>query len=139
MKTRFTFFSLVLLLFTFSINGQNYDFLVQEFLEAQKTELGLSSEDIKDWLIYDQYKSKKSKITHVHIRQLYAGIEVYNAVANFSFKDDKVLSMGNRLEADISKRVNTTQPKLTPIQAITYAAEQLGLKINESMKIYKNL
>ena len=139
MKTRFTFFSLVLLLFTFSINGQNYDFLVQEFLEAQKTELGLSSEDIKDWLIYDQYKSKKSKITHVHIRQLYAGIEVYNAVANFSFKDDKVLSMGNRLEADISKRVNTTQPKLTPIQAITYAAEQLGLKINESIDVLESI
>ena len=88
MKSNITLLAFFLFLFFgFSANGQSYELMVQDFLEEHKSELELQANDIRDWVIYDHYKSKKSDITHVHIRQKHAGIEIYNAVANFNFKD----------------------------------------------------
>jgi len=42
--------------------------------------------------------------------------------------------MGNRLEANIADKINTTQAKLSPIQAIESTAKQLGLDILEPIR-----
>ena len=86
-------------------------------------------------MIYDHYTSEKSQVKHIHIRQKYVDIEIYNAVANFNFKEGKLLSVGNRLQSDIANRVNTTQAILSPADAVLAAAEQLGIPTNTSLKI----
>jgi extracellular elastinolytic metalloproteinase len=120
----------LLMIFSVGLSAQNRE-IVQQFLDNKKVELELSSSDISNWVIYDEYRSENIGVTHVYIRQAHQGIEVYNAVANFNIKDAAVFSMGNRLEANISKRINSTKPKLTPEDAILKAATQLNLIANE--------
>jgi Zn-dependent metalloprotease len=120
----------LLMIFSVGLSAQNRE-IVQQFLDNKKVELELSSSDISNWVIYDEYRSENIGVTHVYIRQAHAGIEVYNAVANFNIKDAAVFSMGNRLETNISKRINSTKPKLTPEDAILKAATQLNLVTNE--------
>jgi PKD repeat protein len=128
MKPLYYFF--IVLFFTQNIFAQQE--LIQGFLEDRKTELGLSSQDISDWVVYDNYFSDNLGMTHVHIRQTHEGIELYNAVANFNIKDAAVFSMGQRLESKIASRINTTVPKISPLEAIEMAAAALQQEYSET-------
>ena len=95
----------------------------------------LSSQDINNWVITDEYFSSNVGIQHVYIRQTHNNIEVYNAVANFNMKDGSVFSMGNRLESNIASRVNTSQAVITQKYAIEAAAKELGIKFSQSLQL----
>lgn len=115
------------LLFSQSLFAQLNKSLIQSFLEEKQEDLGLEAADIQSWRVQDEYETKKLDLTHVHIQQTQNGIPIYNAVANLAIKAGKIVSFGNRLEANLSARVNTSQPALNPLQAIAKAAEQLEL------------
>jgi PKD repeat protein len=124
----------LILSFSLTTNAQNQQEIIQQFLNDKKDELGLKSSDIQDWIIYDNSQSKQSGATYVYIRQRHQGIEVFNGVANFAIKDAKVLHMGNRLEANLASRANTTTAAINPMQAVEKAATQLNLTISEPLK-----
>ncbi|WP_430400091.1 T9SS-dependent M36 family metallopeptidase [Flavobacterium sp.] len=129
------FIIFMFLLMNSVVFSQDNNAIVSKYLKDNQNEIGLSDEEIKDWIVTDQTTSKKSKVTHVYIRQQYQGIEIYNAVANFNILEKRILSFGNRLEKNIASRVNTTHPQITPFQAIENAADQLGLNKVDDLKI----
>ena len=122
------FLVLVLILWDlFTLHAQENESLVQSYLSENRASLGLTDQDISDWVIYNEYSSQRSGITHVHIRQRYQGIEVFNAVGNFAIKNGKVFYFANRLLSNISDKVNTTNYAITPLQSITSAATELEI------------
>lgn len=135
-KSSMPLLALLGILFSFSqlANAQENRAIIQNFLNDQKTELGLEASDIQDWIIYDSHTSKQSGADYVYIRQLHQGIEVFNGVANFAIKEGKVLHMGNQLEAKLSSRANSTTASINPMQAVEKAAQQLNLTMTEPLK-----
>lgn len=119
---------LLLMVFQPFVQGQSTEKLIQNYLTENKDAYRLTDRDIQDWVIYDRHTSKKSQVEHVYIRQQHAGIDVYNAVANFGIKDHTIISSGIRLTSAIADRVNTTQPVLTAKEAVQSAAEHLEIK-----------
>jgi extracellular elastinolytic metalloproteinase len=114
--------------------GQSSKSTINAYLSSHRAEYGLTDEDALNYIIHDEFESKQSGINHVHIRQTHEGIELFNAVANFSFKDNKIIHVGNRLEKNIAAHVNTTQAVLTPMQAIDSAAQHFGITRNSRLK-----
>lgn len=109
--------------------------VIQAFLNAHSASQGLTPEDIAQWNISSQHKSSTSGVQHVYIQQEYQGVPVYNAIANFALKDQKVISMGNRLVDHLGQKVNATSPSITPFQAIEAAAQSLGLDQANELRV----
>ena len=129
------YYLLFVLLFNLCLFSQENKQIITDYLNSNKKGLGLSNDDIKNWIETDISYSKKSQVTHVYIRQQYQGIHIYTALATFNIKDNKILSFGNTLEKNISKRINTTQPIILPFDAIVSAAKQLDLGKPSNLKI----
>ncbi|MDX2250141.1 MAG: T9SS-dependent M36 family metallopeptidase [Bacteroidia bacterium] len=116
-----------LFLLPFSLLAQKTEDRIQNYLQSYAESAGFTPADVQSWEITDEYTSRHNGLTHVHIRQLYNGIPVYNAVANFAIRGGKVLNMASRLEKNLAQRANTTTPSLSPQQAIESAAQKLEL------------
>jgi extracellular elastinolytic metalloproteinase len=107
----------------FSQNRQD----IQNYLDANRTKLGLSAQDVSDWIIESEGSSSTTKITNYRIVQRYQGIEVFDAQSNVWVKDGKAFNMGNRFRSNVAQKVNTTTPTLSVIQGITAAYSRLGI------------
>ena len=111
-----------------ALQAQDSEAIIQRFLQQEQTRLGLSADDLMHWSISSQHTSRTSGAHHVYIYQTHDGIPIHQGVANFSIKDGRVRSMGNRLIPQVAQKVNTTLPSLTPKQAIEQAAQALDLE-----------
>lgn len=101
--------------------------LIQNYLDTNKSKFGLSSQDISEWTIENEFLGKGTKITSTYIVQRYQGIEVFNAQSNVSIKDGNVLKLGNNFQSNIAQKVNSTTPTLNMFQAAASAYTKLGI------------
>jgi extracellular elastinolytic metalloproteinase len=101
--------------------------IVQNFLNQNLNELGVTADDVSEWSISSQHTSSVSGAEHIYIVQEYAGIEIYHAVANFVIKDGQVAYVGNRLQSNIVDRVNGANPTISSTQAIQLAADHFAM------------
>ncbi|MCH2043825.1 MAG: T9SS-dependent M36 family metallopeptidase [Saprospiraceae bacterium] len=105
---------------------------IQAFLESKKTELELSSSDIQNWTITDEYQTKHNGVTHVYIQQEYNNLPIFNGLANFNIdRDGKIISMGDRLVRNLEAKAPSAQARILAEDAIFYAAEALEIKVTE--------
>jgi PKD repeat protein len=119
--------------------AQDYNAVIQSFLEENSSIQGWEKQDITNWSITDQHVSRTSKVTHVYIRQTLQNIPVSNGVANFAIKNGKVMHMGNRLIDNLSRKATYSTPAINPLEAIQKAAEQLELDVPNNLKIKESL
>jgi hypothetical protein len=110
--------------------SQSSDKQIKKYLTDHKSALELSSTDIEDWIIYDEYTSEEQGITYKYLRQRHEGVEVYNAVATFAVKDGNLIMTGNNLQRGINDRVNAVTPILSTKDAISSAAAHLKLDVS---------
>ena len=107
--------------------AQDYSGVMNNYLEANKSTLQVTSDDVSNMKIYNQVFTRHNKVTHVYAVQQVNGIEVYNAIANLAIKDGKVAYISNDMQRDMKSRVNTATPALNPLEAAASAASRLGL------------
>jgi len=106
------------------------------YLEENKEELGLSSDDFKDWIITDQYKSAHNGVTHTYVVQRHNGIKIHNAMINSNvMPNGKMLLLGNRFIADKASKVKNTIAGLTAINAVQKAGADVGINIPASLAV----
>ncbi len=101
--------------------------LIQNYLDTNKSKFGLTSQDISEWTIENEFIGQGTKITSTYIVQRYQGIEVFNAQSNVSIKDGNVLKLGNNFQSNLAQKVNTTTPTLNMFQAIKNAYSNVGI------------
>ncbi|MGB0384698.1 MAG: M36 family metallopeptidase [Ardenticatenaceae bacterium] len=107
-----------------------------EYLEKNKRALGLTSDDVADVVVTDQYTSKHNGVTHIYLRQRYQGIEVFSADLNVNIAaDGSVINISHRFISDLGKAVNTSRASLSATQAVESAAQDLRLQISESLRV----
>ena len=110
--------------------------IVADLLANQVADLKLTTADVSaaGYVVSDLYASGHNGVTHVYLQQAHQGIRVYNAYINANvMPDGRVLNMYSRFVPNLAAAINTTEPALTPEQAITTAAASLGLTLDESL------
>ena len=96
-------------------------------------ELDLTSADVAEFVVRDNYISKHNQLTHLYLIQSYQGIEVYNAMINVNIlPDGEILNMGNRFQKNLADKVNTTTPQISMEEAILSLLSSYGIQ-NDAM------
>ncbi len=108
--------------------------IARAHLDRNAPALGLSPDDIRDLIVTDRLLSPRTGVTHVHLRQRVAGLEVANAVINVNVAaDGTVLGVGNRLVRNAASRLSPRRPLIGMPEAIERAAAPLGLALTEPL------
>ena len=136
MKQLFTlFFCTTLLVGSVRLLGQ-HDVLpiVDQYLQENHTALGLSQEDISDYVVTDQYASRHNGVIHVYLNQRYSGIGVYNAILNLNIKDGRVFHIGNRFVPNLSAAIQPYEDIIPAGDALSAAVLELtGQSVDASL------
>ena len=120
---------------TVSIDAQRFQPVISNYLQKERATYLLTSNDVTNWTVSDQYDNPKTGVTYTYINQQVSGIRIFNAVSTVAIRDNKVAHFSNRFYADAAKKANSIQPALTAEQAIEAAAAYLGLSLSEAPKL----
>lgn len=100
---------------------------IQQYLNDNKTRLGLSTQDIQELIIESEAVSEGTGINACYVKQRYQGIELFNSTSNFWIKNNAVINGGQGLIPNITQKVNTTAPSLSVLQALSSAVNLLEI------------
>jgi len=99
----------------------------------------LKLEDVSDLAVSDSYFSKKSNSNHVYLIQRYQEIPVRNALTNITIAaDGKTYNVGHRFVTDLADKINTTNPTLTPEDALKAAMQHLSISTQGDLELTEN-
>lgn len=105
-------------------------------LETDFKKWDLIQSDISDVVVSNTTTSSQNGMTNIYFIQRYHGIEIYNAILNYTIsKTGKIAYCGNRFVSNIGEKANSDKPTLTPAQAIMAAAQILGAGMIESPRL----
>ena len=110
-----------------SVFGQDFSSSINTYLNLNKSELSLQSQDIEDIVIDRHSYSKSMDVENVYVVQQYQGIEIFNSVSCFAIKNGQVKNASLSFSKDISQKVNTTTPAISAATAIGNAVLELGI------------
>jgi extracellular elastinolytic metalloproteinase len=110
------------------------------YLQAHAGDLGLAENDLRDPLVTDDYTDADTGLTHIYLRQRVNDLEVDSA--NFNITVDasgEIVTVGGGFVRGLFDALDLNQQSLSPdigaIDAVTIAAEQLGLSLTPSPEI----
>ncbi len=104
--------------------------LAVAYIEANADELGLSYEDLADFVVSDLYESRHNGVTHVYLQQRLVGVEVVNGILNVNvMSDGRILSLGNRFIGSLAAKANVLSPTLQPESAVGAALADRGISM----------
>ena len=113
--------------------------IIQTYLDNNRAKLGLTSQDVSDWVIANEVTGSGTKITSCYVAQRFQGIEIINAQSNASVKDGAVIRFGNNFQSNIAQKVNTTMPSLSVFQAVTSAYLKVGITGTRNFSVSENI
>ena len=119
--------------------GQDFSSSIDTYLNSNRTEFGLQSQDIEDVVVDRHSYSKSMDVENVYAIQQYQGIEIFNSVSSFAVKNGQVLNANLSFSDNISQKVNTTSPALNASTAINKAAQALGLSNPTNLDIVETI
>ncbi|HMG16389.1 MAG TPA: M36 family metallopeptidase, partial [Saprospiraceae bacterium] len=119
--------SIILLSFSMSAQIQTPVDIAFRTMETDFKKYNLLKEDIEDVVVNDNVYTSSNEMSNIYFVQRYKGIEIYNAIMNFTIaKDGRVVYLGNRFFSGISFKMNTTKPLIGPDDAIMSCLINLG-------------
>jgi len=102
--------------------------IAQKHLQENATELNLTSADLENFKVSDNYTSKHNGVTHLYLIQRHEDIEVHNGMININIlPSGKVLNLGNRFVSNLDSYANTTSPQITAKQAVEEVITHLNV------------
>lgn len=113
---------------TDSISGSPMD-VALGYVRANLDLLGLTAEDLGEFEVTDSVFSKTTGATHIYLRQKYAGIPVYNGQLHINVnRDGRIISVNNAFVRNIAQAINTTEPAISPDDAVGSLGRHLRLE-----------
>ena len=123
----------------FSAFSQSNKELIQQYLDRNVTKLGLTSQDISDWVIEGEASSTSTNINNYYIKQRYLGTEIYGAVSNVWVKKNEVINIGDRFVKNIAQKINATSPSVTVLNGLNSALTQLQIQNSGTHEIIEQI
>jgi extracellular elastinolytic metalloproteinase len=113
--------------------------IATNYLATSAGDYGLSSGDLSDSVLKDQYRTESNGVTHVYFRQRLNGIEVVNADSNINIdRQGRVFFAGSRYVSGLAGKVNAGNPAIAPLAALISAAKALELQ-PKNLELLQNL
>ncbi|MFT4850285.1 MAG: extracellular elastinolytic metalloproteinase, partial [Sediminicola sp.] len=109
-------------------SAQDFSDAVSTYLNNNRSELGLQSEDVAEFAINSHSYSKSMDVENVYVNQTHQGIEIFNSTSSFAIKNGTVLNANLSFTNDVDLKVNTTTPSNTAASAISSAASAAGIQ-----------
>jgi hypothetical protein len=133
-----TILFLAFICFSF-LNAQDFSGVIDSYFNENRSQFGLNAQDVSDIHIYNQHFSNSTRVNHVYSVQRYQGVEVFNAIANFAIANNNdIKHLENGFIPQLSQKVNSTSPSITPDQAIFQAASHLGLNARSGLQLIES-
>ncbi|MEE2673379.1 MAG: M36 family metallopeptidase [Myxococcota bacterium] len=105
-------------------------------LERNRATLGFGAVDLDEIVVRHRYRTEKSGLTHLYLRQQVGGIDVEGADAVVAVdRDGRMLSLGDRLVRGLSGRIEKKEPEISADAAVLAAASELGLVAPTSLEL----
>lgn len=119
----------LLLIFLLPLIGfsQSDNEKIQSYLNTNYVKLGLSNQDINDWIIESEASSTSTNVNNYYVKQRFNGTEIYGAVSNFWIKKGEVINVENGFVSNVAQKTNATTPSLSALAALSKAITSLQI------------
>ncbi len=117
----------VLVFFAANVNAQEKEIPASllNYVSELQQRYGYSAGDLKELVVSDHYTDRNTGRTYTYLQQTSKGVPVYNAIAPVIFANGTAYGLKPPFVANLSSKVNTTQPALSPAQALTAALSHI--------------
>lgn len=133
----------ITLLFVFFIHffgfSQTNKEMIGQYLDKNATKLGLTNQDVSDWVIQSEASSTSTNINNLYVNQRYQGTEIYGAVSNFWVKNKEVINVGDRFVKNIAQKVNATSPSVSVLNGLNSALTQLQIQNSGTHEVIEQI
>src|SRR5690606_24077716 len=126
----------------FAVNitfGQDYSNLVKTYLQQNRSQYSLHQQDVSDITIASQSYSKNLEAYNVYVEQRQNGIKLFNSTSPFVIKDGAVTSAKLSFTENAAAKVNGTAPSISAANAISKAANWLGLQNPSNLSLIETV
>ncbi len=126
--------SFLTILFSVSSIAQSIPIeLIKDYMVTQ----GMSENDVIGLKIQRTSFSKSLNATNVYVIQEYKGIPIYNAIGSYVIRGGEVLSYQGQFYNELSQKIKTTVPKMTPANAVLRVVSDMGLHTKVDLKVIR--
>lgn len=94
---------------------------------------GLSTTDVENYIITDQYTDARNGVTHVYLRQVVNGIEVFNANSSIHFKNGQMVSMSNGFVPNAVNKTLSGTASIGTSQAMQIAGNEAEVAVSAAL------
>nr|WP_294936321.1 T9SS-dependent M36 family metallopeptidase [uncultured Flavobacterium sp.] len=98
---------------------------IQGYLNSSYQKLGLTKQDVSDWILESEANSETTKINNYYIKQRHQGIEIFSGVSNVWVKNGEVINVADKFIPNAASKINTATPVLSAIEAVGKAKTAL--------------
>lgn len=126
----------------FAVNlsfAQDYSGVVKTYLQQNRAQHSLKQQDVSGATIASESFSKSMQVQNLYVEQRHQGIKVFNSTSPFVLKDGAIVSAKLSFTANAAAKVNSTTPVITAVNAISKAANALGLENPASLNLIQTV
>ncbi|MEH6764000.1 MAG: T9SS-dependent M36 family metallopeptidase [Aequorivita antarctica] len=130
------------LIIIFAVNvsfAQDYSSMVKLYLQQNRGQYSLQQQDISDISVASQSFSKSLQVQNVYVEQRHQGIKLFSSVSSFVIKDGAVISAKLSFTENAAAKVNSTSPSISAVNAISKAANWLGLENPSNLNLLETI
>lgn len=117
---------LMLSLFAFTVNAQNYEGIISSYMTMNKSSLDLKTTDL-NFEITSATTLTNKEVKVVYLLQTFNNVRVTNASATVTIINDEVTNFKHRFVKNLSDKVIAGRIGMSPVQAVQSATAELGL------------
>ncbi len=133
-------YAFLFLLFTIGFsNAQDNQAILENHFNTNRSQMGLSQEDVSDFKVNSSTFSKSMRLDNVYVSQRISGIEVFNSTSVFGIKNGVVVSSKLGFTTNSLQKINTSSPAITAQIAIANAAMAIGVSAPTSLEIVETI
>ncbi|MES2779083.1 MAG: hypothetical protein V4651_04205, partial [Bacteroidota bacterium] len=130
---KITLFTIVFLAVS-TVFAQYSETTIRDLYASQMQQFQLTQTDISDFVITDQYTDQHNGVTHIYLRQVVNGIEVFNANSSMHLaKDGNLISIQNAFVANAVSKTNSTTPSVGVSAAMQSAGNEVSMNLQTAM------
>ena len=130
---KITLFIIVFLTVTASF-AQYTETAVKELYASKMQEYQLSQADLQSMVITDQYTDQHNGVTHIYLRQVVNGIEIFNANSALHLnKEGRLINIQNAFVSNASAKINATTPSIGVSAAMVSAGNEVEMSLQSSL------
>ncbi|MDC1325568.1 M36 family metallopeptidase, partial [Ulvibacter sp.] len=120
-------------------SAQDFSESVRTFLDNNRSELGLQSQDVAEFTINSHSYSNSMDVENVYVNQTHQGIEIFNSTSSFAIQNGTVVNANMSFTNDVEQKVNANTPSNTAAFAISSAASTAGLQAPVNLELLETV